>query len=139
MRTVAVRILTRCVASLGILSCTNSCKADLVISDAQFAHDFETISGTAITGLQGPIATATSDAIANSTSPAGFGSTQHMRAVGGSAFPRVDTNTRLTSSTSGLSFSMFYNDRGDNGGEAGPNVARLLTSYSGPGAPRSAP
>lgn len=133
----AVRCLVACcVFSICIFDSTQWCRANLIISDAIFAHDFETISGNSITALQGPNATSTSDAIGNSTSPLGFGSLQHMRAIGGATYPAVDTNTILGTSTSGLSFSIFYNDRGDNGGDdSGGNVARLLSSYTGPGSP----
>lgn len=136
MSAIQFRILVLCSA---ICFCTfgpmPNCIAGMIAADAMFAHNFESISGNSIASLTGPSATATAEIVGSSFSPVGFGSSQHVRAAAGSAYPAIDTNTRLTSSTSALSFSIFFNDRGDNGGDMGGNVARLLSSYSGPGSP----
>ncbi len=63
-----------------------------------------------------------------------FNSTRHIQAPGNNAPQRIVTGTHLTTPLSALSFSAWYNDRGDNGGDTSTgmnNLARLLSSYVG--------
>lgn len=115
-------------------------RAELIIDDAVFAHDFENILGNDITGLIGPTATKTASIAADTTDPISLFSTRHVQAPNGSAFATIDTNVKLTSSIPAMSFSIFYNDRGDNGHDTGASTgqARLLSSFVGTGSPPDA-
>lgn len=105
--------------------CTNS-HAGVLLNDAIFAHDFETISGNSITALVGPDGTKTSNISASLVSPLPF-SSQHVQAPNGAAHGSIDTNTRLTTAANSLTFSTFFNNPGSSG------AARFLSSFDGGG------
>jgi hypothetical protein len=128
-----------CIPIALVLSFTVSAtaRAELIINDAVFAHNFDSIAGDTITALTGPNAQKTSNLSASSDDPVGFGASQHVRAPD-SDYAAINTNTRLSSSTSQLSFSIFYNARNDNGNDDdGYEQVRLLSSYNGTGLPPS--
>jgi len=93
--------------------------------------------GNDITGLIGPNATKTANIAVDTTDPISPFSTQHVQAPNGTAFATIDTNVMLTAEIPAMSFSIFYNDRGDNGDDTGitQNHARFLSSFVGTGAP----
>ena len=112
-------------------------RAELIINDAVFAHDFASIAGDTITALTGPDAIKTSNLSASSDDPVGFGGSQHVRAPD-SGYAAINTNTRLASSSGQLSFSIFYNARNDNGNDDDSyEQVRFLSSYNGTGVPPS--
>lgn len=120
------------VSILSLASVTSTHSA--LVADAVFAHDFETVSGDTITALQGPNATKSTNVSTSTAAPVGPWSLQQIQAPNGSTFGNIDTNTRLTSAASQLSFTIAYNDRAGNSGSDGFHVSRLLTSYNGSGA-----
>jgi hypothetical protein len=139
----ATSLLTRlhgaCIPITLVLSLTISAtaRAELIINDAVFAHNFDSIAGDTITALTGPNALKTSNLSASSDDPVGFGASQHVRAPD-SDYAAINTNTRLASSTGQLSFSIFYNARNDNGNDDDSyEQVRLLSSYNGTGLPPS--
>jgi len=110
-----------------VVGTATAASAANIADDIVFAHNFENISGNTIASLAGPDATKDSNQSADTNGPIGlFPSQQHLQAPS-SGFNHVDTNTRLTMPTSAMSFSIFYNNRGDSGN------ARLLTSFNGTG------
>ncbi|MCA9135592.1 MAG: hypothetical protein KDB00_02505 [Planctomycetales bacterium] len=112
--------------SLVALSMYSTTHAGVILSDAVFVHDFETITGNSIDGLIGPDATKATNISPSVINPLGF-SGQHVQGPDGTSHGSIDTNTRLTASTNSLTFSMFFNDRGDTG------TARFLSSFDGSG------
>ena len=72
-----------CIPITLVLSFTISAtaRAELIINDAVFAHNFDSISGDTITALTGPNAIKTSNLSASSDDPVGFGESQHVRAL----------------------------------------------------------
>ena len=111
-----------------------SLHAELIISDAVFAYDFENIPGNTIISVIGPNATKTNNISVGNVNPLRQSSTSHLLAPSGSDFATVDTNSQLLNPISKLSFSIFYNANGDNGDETG-HQARFLSSFNGTGFP----
>ncbi len=110
-------------------------RAALIIDDAVLAHDFENIAGTTAVALRGPNATLLGNISGSTADPLSPFSNQHLRAGADITTKNVNLNSRLTSATSALSFSMYYNDRGDAGDSVNNSrgLARLLTSFDGTG------
>jgi len=115
-----------CAASLVWLG-AGGAEAGLIAEDAVFAHNFESISGDNITALFGPTAVKTSNVSASSTNTLPF-SSQHVQ-FPNAQVARIDTNTQLTTATSELSFSIYYNAQND----TSSGLKRFLSSYDGTG------
>ncbi|NET55376.1 MAG: LamG domain-containing protein [Symploca sp. SIO2E6] len=135
-KTLAVAISTLSI----LLPCSKAVAAtfsqaeNLVIDDAVFAYDFETVQNDTIQALRGSDATKTSNVVVDAVDPIERISNQHLQAPTGSGFSSINSNTRLSESISEFSFSIFYNDRGDNGRDgSSTSAARLLSSYNGTG------
>ena len=104
------------------------------VEDAVFAHDFDSICGNTIYSVVGPNATKTSNILRASEEPLFVDSLQHLLVPDGQTHPTVMTNTVLDTEVSELTFTIAYNDQGDNGSEAGGfNLVRLLSNYRGTG------
>lgn len=141
MRAALLRPLV--LAMLFVLLNASGIQAQLIIDSAVFAHDFERIVGDTIipaigsNGMPvGPNAAKTSNIAANSTDPRpAFGrSLQHVQAPPSHNinFVTINTDTRLMAATSALSFSIFYNARGDTGSpSAGPGQVIFLSAFDG--------
>lgn len=109
-----------------------SALGSMIIDDAVFAHDFEQVSNGTITAVRGPNATINSSSIVPRTNDPKSLSSQHISPTYGynRTGEYVNTNAQLTAATKSLSYSVFYNARGDNGGDyyGGLHSAILLAA-----------
>jgi choice-of-anchor C domain-containing protein len=113
-----------------------------VITGAVFAHDFESVTGDTITALAGPAGNKSSNIAVGTLregTPAGLAfSPAFLGFPDGDGYAAVATQTRLTAPAAHLSFSIHFNDRGDNGNDNdGFQLVRLLSTYRGTGAAAS--
>jgi len=114
----------------------NSAKAAPIIDDAVFAHDFEQVSGATITALRGPNATINSQSIVPSTYYPKSGSKQHITPTysGNGRAEYVNMISQLITATEELSYTIFYNDQGDDGGDHVNSISSAIllsaTDYS---------
>ncbi len=124
------------------LSADGQPPAGRIIDDAVFAHDFEEVDGDIITALVGPDAVKSS-AITAETDHAGVPdglafSPAFLKFPDSTSYLHIAANVRQSAPTGGLSFSIFYNDRGDNGADGGFGVSsnvKLLSTFPGSNQP----
>ena len=125
------RLLRRAFYSAALVALATSPAHAALFDNAVFAHDFENITGNTITSLYGPeAAIKTTTMGVSTTDPLAF-SARHLQALNDETHKNVDTRTLLDASTSNLSFSMFYNAQGDDGGHA--RNSRFLSTFAGTG------
>ena len=125
----SARLLCRAFFSAALVALASSPAHAALFDELVFAHDFENISGNDITALYGPNATKTASMTVSTDDPLVF-SSQHLKAPAGTdTNANINTNSQLTTATSNLSFSIFYNAQGDIGNADGN--ARFLTTYRG--------
>jgi hypothetical protein len=109
----------------------------LIVDDAIFAHDFESINNDIIHAAVGPDAIKAPEIAPDSTDPVRPSSSQHIQAPDSTDFVTIDTMTQLQTPTCCLSFSLMRTDRGDNGSEFGSTLplSRYLSAFNGTGFP----